>query len=135
MARPDAALLGWSVQKLAAAFPPSFRDEGAIKAKAVLLAELCQQHSWVSADVLRKGIYLAVWQHQSAYAPAPAVLLDFFEAARVELERETRARSRKLPPPPPPTADERQTEEDRVVALKLAARLSLPERFRARRKR
>ena len=81
----DPEALSWAVQKLAAAaFPVSFRDEASLKAKAVLLAELCQQHPWVTPEVLRKAVYLACWQHQSEYAPPPAIFLDYCEAARVD---------------------------------------------------
>jgi hypothetical protein len=128
--REGGAVLAWAVQKLAAAFPVSFRDEGAVKAKAVLLAELWQQHPWVSEPILRRAVYLAVWKHQGEYAPPPAVLLDYCEAARLELERDARAQHRRLPPPAPPTDDERRQEEDRVEAAKLKARLSLPEKLR-----
>ena len=126
----DAAVLSWAVQKLATAFPVSFRDEAALKARAVLLAELCQQHPWVTTEVLRRAVYLVAWQHQSEYTPPPAIFLDYCEAARVDLERDATARARKLPPPAPPTDDERRAQEDRVEAAKLRARLSLPERLR-----
>jgi hypothetical protein len=127
---PDAPVLSWAVQKLAAAFPVSFRDEASLKAKAVLLAELCQQHPWVTAPVLTKAVYLACWQHQSEYTPPPAVFLDYCEAARVDLERDATARARRLPPPAPPTDGERRTQDDRVEAAKLRARMSLPEHLR-----
>jgi len=133
--RPDAAQLAWAVKKLAAAFPASFRDDDALKAKAVLLAELRDQHPWVTPEVFQKAVYLVAWKHQSEYTPPPAVFLDYCEAARVELLREAAATSRKLPPPAPPTDDERRQAEDRVEAAKLRARLSLPEKLRARRKR
>ena len=128
--RADAALLGWSVKKLAAAFPASFRDDDALKAKAVLLAELRDQHPWVTPEVFQKAVYLVAWKHQSEYTPPPAVFLDYCEAARMELLREAVARSRKLPPPAPPTDDERRMAEDKVEAAKLKARLSLPDKLR-----
>jgi hypothetical protein len=127
---PDTTALSWAVQKLAAAFPVSFRDEAALTAKAVLLAELCQQHPWVTTEVLRRAVYLACWQHQSEYTPPPAVFLDYCEAARVDIERDATAHARRLPPPAPPTDDERRAQDDRVEAAKLRARLSLPERLR-----
>lgn len=134
MARPDPTVLRWALLKLSAAFPVSFRDEAAVKAKGVLLAELWEQHPWIDATILRKAVFLAAWQHKGEFAPPPATLLDFCEVARVEVEREARALSRTLPPPAPPTEDERQQAEDRVVAAKLRARLSLPERLRAKRR-
>jgi hypothetical protein len=122
--------LAWAVQKLAAAFPVSFRDAGAVKAKAVLLAELWQQHPWVTEPVLRRAVYLACWKHQSEYAPPPAVFLDYCEAARVDLERDARSQERRLPAPAPPTDDERRAADDRMEAAKRKARLSLPAKLR-----
>jgi hypothetical protein len=130
MTGPDGAVLSWAVQKLAAAFPVSFRDEASLKAKAVLLAELCQQHPWVTADVFRRAVYLVAWGHQSEYAPPPAIFLGFCEAARLELSRDASSRLRRLPPPTPPTDGERRAQDDRVEAAKLRARLSLPEHLR-----
>jgi hypothetical protein len=130
-----AALVKWALGKLSVDFPASFPDTTMARARELSLRELLAAHPWVTPPVLERAVYLIRWKHQGPFIPPPAVLIDYFEAAATDLERQRREQAAKLPPPPPPTDGERRAQDDRTEAAKLKARLSLPERLRARRKR
>lgn len=130
-----AALVAWAIAKLSVDFPASFPDITMTKARELSLRELLEAHSWVTAPVLERAVYLVRWKHEGPFIPGPALFVDFCEAAATDLERQRREQTAKLPAPPPPTDDERRAEEDRAEAAKLKARLSLPEKLRKRVKR
>ena len=124
------ALLAWAAAKLAIDFPPSFPDDPTSKGHQISWREMIEAHPWVTEDVFRRSVTLIRMGHRGPFIPGPAVWLDYAQQAADELQREARSRQRRLPPPALPTDDERRSEEDRVEAAKLRARLSLPERLR-----
>ena len=126
------ALLAWAAAKLSVDFPPSFPDQKTTQAHQVSWREMIETHPWVTEDVFRRSVTLIRMGHRGPFIPGPAVWLDYAQQAADELQREARARHRRLPPPAPPTDDERRAEEDRIEAAKLRARLSLPEKLRQR---
>jgi hypothetical protein len=97
--RIDAETLRWGIEKLGAAFPPSFPDDRAIEEKALLWKELLDDHEWVTGPVFTKGVTLICWQHKGDFIPPPAVALDFFHEAQRQVRAET---EKALPPPPKP---------------------------------
>ena len=129
------ALLAWAAAKLAIDFPPSFPDDATAKGHQISWREMIEENHWVTEDVFRRSVTLIRMGHKGPFIPGPAIWLDYAQQAADELAREARSRHRQLPPPAPPSDDERRQEEDRVEAAKLKARLSLPEKLRARRKR
>ena len=127
---PAADAVRWAIAKWVIAFPASFPDTTMTRARELALRELLAAHPWVTAPVLERAVYLVRWKHEEKFLPPEAVLVDYFQAAADELEREARARHRQLPPPAPPTDDERRAAEDKVEAAKLKARMTLPEKLR-----
>jgi len=125
-------LVAWAIAKLMVDFPASFPDTTMTKAREVSLRELLEAHPWVTPPVLERAVYLIRWKHEGPFIPAPALFLDYCEAAAHDLDRQRQEQATKLPPPPPPTDDERRAADDRVEAAKLTARLSLPEKLRGK---
>jgi len=124
------AMLAWAAAKLAVDFPPSFPNDTMAKGHQISWREMIEENPWVTEDVFRRSVTLIRMGHRGPFIPGPAVWLDYAQQAADELQREARARSRKLPPPAPPTDDERRAADDRMEAAKLKARLSLPAKLR-----
>ena len=88
--------------KLATAFPSSFSDEPTRLSKKGLWTEMIDTRDWLIEPVFVQGLYQMVWHHEGNFIPEPATALKYFEAARVEVERETaKAQAAALPPPKP----------------------------------
>jgi hypothetical protein len=124
--------VAWAVAKLALDFPASFPDVATTEARDLGLRELLAAHPWVTAPVFERAVYLVRWKHQGPFLPAPALFLDYCQAAADDLERQQREQEARLPAPAPPTDDERRAEDDRNEAAKAAAWASLPPRLRGK---
>jgi hypothetical protein len=94
--------------KLAVTFPASFSDEPSRLGRKGLWTEMIDTRDWLTEPVFVQGLYQIVWRHKGNFLPEPATALEFFEAARAELER-TAARAAEeraaLAPPKPETPD------------------------------
>ena len=86
--------------KLAIDFPPSFPDDATAKGHQISWREMIEEHPWVTEDVFRRSVTLVRMSHQGPFIPGPALWLDYAQPAADELQREARARQRKLPRPP-----------------------------------
>lgn len=57
---------------------------------------------WLTEPVFVQALYQIVWRHKGNFLPEPATALEFFAAARVEVEREAgKVTAAALPPPRP----------------------------------
>lgn len=82
--------------KLAAAFPASFPDDGAVMAKTVLWREMLDANPWLTKPVFVAGIYAIAWKYQGDFIPEPATALGYFDGARNTIARQT---AKALPKP------------------------------------